>query len=332
MPIGKDAESIMEGKNEGIIGINFNGVVIIDKNESPLLRLTFMEISGVSVNRNLDDVAIAFVITTVRGKDYQFGCQNCADVRELIATFNEGLRSRSKYVVAMQANPDKVGSGSEGSKFLRFRKGDLIMLDEPAGENLLTSSWASGTNASNNASGDFPVDCVWVLPTLTKPAPEIVALFKLSRSELENLASKAPNNQFNLNENFDTIFTLEDFSREHFNIIMDNAGMFSFKPRTRELSWSKSQEPLKQPLMRSLAVENHEGACNLYINILKYCGDYPSRKPKQGNELTDVIFEIPLEADILREVYNFHRKFKIFSNCFIFVIILDNYQIINILF
>ena len=56
----------------------------------------------------------------------------------------EGLRTRSKYVIAMQANPDKVGGGSEASKFLKFKKGDLIMLDEPAGQNLLTSSWASG--------------------------------------------------------------------------------------------------------------------------------------------------------------------------------------------
>ena len=56
----------------------------------------------------------------------------------------EGLRTRSKYVIAMQADPDKVGGGSEASKFLKFKNGDLIMLDEPAGQNLLTSSWASG--------------------------------------------------------------------------------------------------------------------------------------------------------------------------------------------
>lgn len=68
MPLGADSEALFSGKNEGIIAINFNGVVFIDQNENPLMRTTFMEISGVSVNRNLDDVAIAFVITTVRGK------------------------------------------------------------------------------------------------------------------------------------------------------------------------------------------------------------------------------------------------------------------------
>ena len=68
MPLGADSETLFSGKNEGIIAINFNGVVFIDNNENPLMRITFMEVSGVSVNRNLDDVAIAFVITTVRGK------------------------------------------------------------------------------------------------------------------------------------------------------------------------------------------------------------------------------------------------------------------------
>ena len=68
MPLGADSETLFSGKNEGIIAINFNGVVLIDNNENPLMRITFMEVSGVSVNRNLDDVAIAFVITTVRGK------------------------------------------------------------------------------------------------------------------------------------------------------------------------------------------------------------------------------------------------------------------------
>ena len=46
MPIGTDSEGLLAGKNEGIIAINFNGVVIVDKNESPVLRITFMEISG----------------------------------------------------------------------------------------------------------------------------------------------------------------------------------------------------------------------------------------------------------------------------------------------
>ena len=195
MPMGPDAEALLGPKTKGIVAMNFAGIMVFTQSEKLLLRIDFVELSGISVSRNLDDVAIAFIVTTIQGKDYQFGSQNCADVRELVTTFMEGLRTRSKYVVAMQKNPDKVASGEDGSKFLKFKKGDLIMLDEPAGNNLLTSSWASGTNSTTAESGDFPADCVWVLPTLTKPSSVTLDLFKMSKSELESLSSRAPQNQ-----------------------------------------------------------------------------------------------------------------------------------------
>ena len=120
----------------------------------------------------------------------------------------------------------------------------------------------SGTNATTGDSGDFPVDCIWVLPTLVKPSPEIVGLFKLSRSELENLASRAPQNQFNLNENVDTIFTLEEFAMEYFNTSVEDiqSSFFSFKSKTRELVWSKGQDPIRQPLLKSVEYDLHERA------------------------------------------------------------------------
>ena len=109
----------------------------------------------------MDDVPYSFVITTVKGKDFQFECQNCADVRELVIFFLDGLKTRSKYAVAMQSNPEKVAGGGDGSKFLKFKKGDLIMLDEPAGDNLLASSWASGTNSTTNKAG-FQIDTLFL--------------------------------------------------------------------------------------------------------------------------------------------------------------------------
>jgi len=123
------------------------------------------------------------------------------------------------------------------------------------------------------------VDCVWVLPSLTKPSSEVVGLFKLSRSELENLASRAPQNQFNLNENVDTIFTLEEFAMEYFNNSMDEtqSGFFTFKQKARETIWAKSQDPIRQPLLKDVPVDLHERASQCYTSILKYCGDYPSR-------------------------------------------------------
>ena len=142
-------------------------------------------------------------------------------------------------------------------------------------------------------TGDFPVDCVWVLPTLTKPHPDVVSLFKLSRSELESLASRAPTSQnVNLNEEMENIYNLEEYAVEHFNAAVEEAGsFFSFKPKERQCVWAKSQQPLRQPLLRATPSTLSDEATYCFLTILKYCGDYPSKKPKQGNELTDIIFQ-----------------------------------------
>ncbi len=66
----------------------------------------------------------------------------------------------------------------EGSSFLSFMKGDLIILEQENGEAVMNSGWCYGECARNGRRGDFPAECVYVLPTITKPPPEIlVSLF-----------------------------------------------------------------------------------------------------------------------------------------------------------
>lgn len=60
------------------------------------------------------------------------------------------------------------------STFLSFAKGDLIMLDEHDGEHVMNSGWAHGVNDRTKQRGDFPADCVYVLPTITKPQYDLV--------------------------------------------------------------------------------------------------------------------------------------------------------------
>lgn len=60
------------------------------------------------------------------------------------------------------------------SAFLSFSKGDLILLDEHTGEHVMNSGWAHGINDSTNQRGDFPADCVYVMPTITRPQYDIV--------------------------------------------------------------------------------------------------------------------------------------------------------------
>ncbi len=62
----------------------------------------------------------------------------------------------------------------EGSSFLSFLKGDLIILEQENGEAVMNSGWCFGECARNGRRGDFPAECVYVLPTITKPPPEIL--------------------------------------------------------------------------------------------------------------------------------------------------------------
>lgn len=62
----------------------------------------------------------------------------------------------------------------EDSGFLSFAKGDLIILDHDTGEQVMNSGWANGINERTKQRGDFPTDCVYVMPTVTMPLREIV--------------------------------------------------------------------------------------------------------------------------------------------------------------
>lgn len=60
------------------------------------------------------------------------------------------------------------------STFLSFSKGDLIVLDEHDGEHVMNSGWAHGINDRTKLRGNFPADCVYILPTITRPQYELV--------------------------------------------------------------------------------------------------------------------------------------------------------------
>lgn len=65
-------------------------------------------------------------------------------------------------------------SPGEGSAFLSFKKGDLIKLEGEEGEDVMKSGWCYGECIRTQTKGDFPAECVYVLPTLTKPPAEVL--------------------------------------------------------------------------------------------------------------------------------------------------------------
>uniref|UniRef100_A0AAR2LC98 Myosin VIIAa n=1 Tax=Pygocentrus nattereri TaxID=42514 RepID=A0AAR2LC98_PYGNA len=256
-------------KNDVIVAVNWTGVYFVDEQEQVLLELSFPEITAVS-SRKLQGQS--FTLATLKGDEYTFTSNNAEDIRDLVVTFLEGLRKRSKFVVALQDNPT-VG---DDSTFLSFSKGDLILLDQDTGEQVMTSGWAHGINDRTKQRGDFPADCVYVLPTVTRPQPDI---------SVERVKP----------------YTLEEPPPKH-----TLSRVMITKNRGKDKMWCCTREPIKQPLLKKVLAheELSQEACMAFIDILLilgYMGDYPSKRTRSVNELTDQIFEGALKAEPLKD-------------------------------
>uniref|UniRef100_A0A3Q1HLB4 Uncharacterized protein n=1 Tax=Anabas testudineus TaxID=64144 RepID=A0A3Q1HLB4_ANATE len=303
-------------KNDLIVAVNWTGVYFVDEQEQVLLELSFPEITAVSSSRGRHSgwtcrfrggklQGQSFTLATIKGEEYTFTSNNAEDIRDLVVTFLEGLRNRSKFVVALQDNPNPTG---DESTFLSFLKGDLIVLDQDTGEQVLNSGWAHGINERTNQRGDFPADCVYVLPTMTRPQQEIVALVTMTPDQRQESVRVS---QIVMPESDDRVkpYTLEEFSYDHFRPPPKHtlSRVMVTKNRGKDKMWSCTREPLKQPLLKK--VVNHEelaqDACMSFIDILcTYMGDYPSKRTRSVNELTDQIFEGALKAEPLKdEIY-----------------------------
>ncbi|KAM4848764.1 unconventional myosin-VIIa isoform 2-T2 [Urocitellus parryii] len=341
-------------KNDVIVAVNWTGIYFVDEQEQVLLELSFPEIMAVSSSRECrvllslgcSDLgcvaphsgragltpagpcspcwscrgakltAPSFTLATIKGDEYTFTSNNAEDIRDLVVTFLEGLRKRSKYVVALQDNPNPAG---EESGFLSFAKGDLIILDHDTGEQVMNSGWANGINERTKQHGDFPTDCVYVMPTVTMPPQEIVALVTMTPDQRQDvirllqLRTAEP-------EVRAKPYTLEEFSYDYFRPPPKHtlSRVMVSKARGKDRLWSHTREPLKQALLKKIlgSEELSQEACMAFIDIhaalatspsltippvLKYMGDYPSKRMRSVNELTDQIFEGALKAEPLKD-------------------------------
>ncbi|ELK00390.1 Myosin-VIIa [Pteropus alecto] len=310
-------------KNDVIVAVNWTGVYFVDEQEQVLLELSFPEIMAVSSSRGAKLTAPSFTLATIKGDEYTFTSSNAEDIRDLVVTFLEGLRKRSKYVVALQDNPNPAG---EESGFLSFAKGDLIILDHDTGEQVMNSGWACGINERTKQRGDFPTDCVYVMPTVTMPPREIVALVTMTPDQRQDvirlLQLRTPEPEVRTKP-----YTLEEFSYDYFRPPPKHtlSRVMVSKARGKDRLWSHTREPLKQALLKKIlgSEELSQEACMAFIDIrthedgrhegsgkrpqggdFRYMGDYPSKRTRSVNELTDQIFEGALKAEPLKdEVY-----------------------------
>uniref|UniRef100_A0A4W6DA15 Myosin VIIA n=1 Tax=Lates calcarifer TaxID=8187 RepID=A0A4W6DA15_LATCA len=277
-------------KNDVIVAVNWTGVYFVDEQEQVLLELSFPEITAVGGKLQ----GQSFTLATMKGDEYTFTSNNAEDIRDLVVTFLEGLRKRSKYVVAL------LDSGAD-STFLSFSKGDLIILDEHDGEHVMNSGWAHGINDRTKHRGDFPADCVYVLPTITRPQYDLVVSALVTMTPDQRRESIGLS-QMNVSDKEDKTkaYTLEEFSYDYFRPPPKStlSRVMISKTRGKERLWSCTREPLKQPLLKKVLAheELSQEACLAF-----YMGDYPSKRARSVNELTDQIFEGALKAEPLKD-------------------------------
>ncbi|NXN83044.1 MYO7A protein, partial [Bombycilla garrulus] len=311
-------------KNDVIVAVNWTGVYFVDEQEQVLLELSFPEITAVSSSRGGKLQGQSFTLATIKSDEYTFTSNNAEDIRDLVVTFLEGLRKRSKYVVTLQDNPNP----GEESGFLSFLKGDLIVLDQDTGEQVMNSGWANGFNERTKQRGDFPTDSVYVLPTVTMPPLEIVALVTMTPDQRQDVIRTS---QMAVSDSEETVkpYTLEEFSYDYFRPPPKHtlSRVMITKSRGKDKLWCYTREPIKQPLLKKIlgSEELSQEACMAFIDILpllgspigqqlildsylppvlKYMGDYPSKRTRSVNELTDQIFEGALKAEPLKdEIY-----------------------------
>lgn len=118
---------------------------VVDDQEQVLLELSFPEITSVSSQKTNKVFTQTFSLSTVRAEEFTFQSPNAEDIRDLVVYFLEGLKKRSKFVIAVQ---DYKAPG-EGTSFLSFMKGDLIILEEDStGECVLNNGWCIGMCSS----------------------------------------------------------------------------------------------------------------------------------------------------------------------------------------
>lgn len=106
-------------KNNMIIAVNWTGIYMIDDLEQILLELTYADISFVEYQKNLRSSLHNFSLTTVRREDYVFQSPDAESLKTLVLYITDGLKKRSRYVVATQDYKHPADAAS----FLSFKKG-----------------------------------------------------------------------------------------------------------------------------------------------------------------------------------------------------------------
>ncbi|XP_026487516.2 myosin-VIIa-like [Vanessa tameamea] len=286
-----------------IIAVNWTGVYIVDQSEHILLEISYPEVTYVAYDDDKEfDKVGRITIRTIQQEEFVFQSVDASEMSALIIYLIDGLKRRSIYVITQS---DSQGY-SDAASFLQYKKGDLItLLQESTGETLMNATWGHGE--CNGHEGLFPTEQVYILPTLSKPSPMILEVFKKGNI----------NTNKNVHSKYNTIqrkkmHTLEKFAEEYFrenydtNVTISRQSTITPAKRTGSGNlWSHAREPIRRPLLKKLQDDEKlsKAAVASFIAILKYMGDMPAPKARSVAEYTDEIFRPTNEPAMRDEIY-----------------------------
>jgi len=295
-------------KSHCIVAINWTGLFFLDDEEKVLLKISFSEVTSIAATSGTPYKVKGdcFSIKSCRASVRTFHSINSNDIVELVNHFVDGLKERSKFAIALF---DSTKNESDEVNIMPYKRGDLIEMDKVAGENFTSVGWRNGANDRNGRTGSFPTDGVYVLACMEKPDSELVQIFNMDPMELEEqLRSIQDENMNNNEDDSEKPYTLEVYAQDFFRSPMQQtmSKAPTSRMRGKEKVWQHSRDMMKQPLLKKILHDNDlvQEAIATFLAIMKYMGDYPTRRTLHGSELTDQIFEAPLQYDLLKdEVY-----------------------------
>uniref|UniRef100_A0A8C6WAU8 Unconventional myosin-VIIb n=1 Tax=Nannospalax galili TaxID=1026970 RepID=A0A8C6WAU8_NANGA len=285
-------------KTQLILAVNWKGIYFLDQREKILLELSFPEVMGLVTNREAPGER-KLLLSTLH-EEYEFVSPSSVAIAELVALFLGGLKERSVFAMALQDR-----KATDDTTLLPFKKGDLLILTKKQGL-LVSETWAQGQNDRTGKTGMVPMACLYAIPTLTKPSTQLLSLLAMSPEKRkvaaqEGQASEPPSEE----QPTETPYTLEEFSYQFFRAPEKETVSRATMPlaRSRNPLWAYSPEPLRQPLLKHVydKANLRDIACQIFLAILKYTGDYPSRQAWQSLELTDQIFSPALQDPALQD-------------------------------
>ncbi|XP_063078539.1 unconventional myosin-VIIb [Engraulis encrasicolus] len=275
-----------------ILAVDWSGLSFFETKEKICMELPYAELQDVIISRNqAGPIGAMISLSTLRG-EIIMEVQKGEELVEMVGGFLEGLRQRSLYAVA-----HRDANKQDDPDFLVYRRGDLLELhrDRNFSED---DRWIHATNERTSQSGAVSTDAIIILPTVTRPTEDTLNRLNLNPTEKRYKSKDEP-----ITDRI-TLINLKEFSFEYFR--EPSKGV---KGAAKEKLWANSREPLKHPLLKSLAGNSQLSnlAVQIFTAIMKYMGDYPIKQARSPLDLTDQIFSYaaqnPDHPELRDEIY-----------------------------